>query len=228
MDEVENPYTNTIDHFPPDSVDYDELDTAYISPSLEESAPDSEYFGNWAPKLTDGVTGIPDGTRLQNYPSRDHRPEADQPPRRFWDRFNNDKIVREDRANETLNAIGWEEGKGARPQAPNPNLIPVPEDRPTMRMSPMTFAYTRLFDQGMKGLGAREFNGMHMSMADHRRDYDIFGMTPPKSGRNTYRLTPAPWDTDIIDMPPESDPDNLNARFQDVEVPTRNRSWRLQ
>jgi hypothetical protein len=44
------------------------------------------------------------------------------------------------------------------------------------------------------------FDGSHFSMADNRRAYDILTMAPVPHRRNTYRVEPSPWDTDIVDM----------------------------
>lgn len=90
-------------------------------------------------------------------------------------------------------------------------------------MSPNTYSFVRPFDQTPE----RQFNGVHFSMADHRRDYEIGGMTPAYKPRNTYRIEPAPWDKDIVDMPPNVQPD-ISERIVSVDVPpTTNRSWRL-
>jgi hypothetical protein len=60
---------------------------------------------------------------------------------------------------------------------------------------------------------------MHFSMADHRRTYDVLGMAPVQSRRNTYRADPAPWDANVVDMPVDVSP--VNARVRVVELPAR-------
>jgi len=64
-------------------------------------------------------------------------------------------------------------------------------------------------------------------MADHRRNYEIGGMQPATSRRNTFRIEPTPWDTDIVDMPPNVAPVAAQARIQSVEVAYGTRNFRL-
>ena len=100
----------------------------------------------------------------------------------------------------------------------------------TEKLSPRRYSFTRPFDQGTKGNGARQLNGQHFSMADHRRDYPILGMRPWNQHRNTYRVDPAPWDAEMYDVPPESTMGAVtNGRIQAVDVPgdSGNRSYRL-
>lgn len=102
-----------------------------------------------------------------------------------------------------------------------------------MKMAPTRYSFTRPFDQLNRIYGdaqvgtARQMNGQHFSMADNRRTYDILGMEPARrSRRNTFRLMPAPWDADIVDLPP-ADSGPINGRVRSVEVPYQSRSYRL-
>ena len=181
----------------------------------------------WAPKY-ERPTGDP-STRFDDY-----YPPG-QPPEVWYQRRDHDKAWRH--SVETQDADGWTEQKGGSgyPAAPNPRSVPPPEDRPTMKMAPRSYSFTRPFDQWNRQYGdstdaivnsARQLNGTHFSMASFRRDYPILGMEPPRrSMRNTYRLTPAPWDTNLVDMPPISSPENL--RIQSMDVPAASRSYRL-
>jgi len=178
----------------------------------------------WAPVYERPDSGA--SVRQDRYPDPTYAPEDTYRPR------DRDKALRH--SVEDQDADGWTELKGGsgRPAAPNPRSVPPPEDRPSMKMAPRSYSFTRPFDQWNRQYGetvinsARQLNGTHFSMADHRRNYPILGMEPPRrSMRNTYRLTPAPWDENLVDMPPVSSPDNL--RIQSMEVPATNRTYRL-
>lgn len=117
---------------------------------------------------------------------------------------------------EQWDSIGWTtppggEAGSANQWAPNPRFAEYPEGgnypgftedtpgtvRPTARESQNTFYFTRPWDQQW----ARRLNGMHFSMADHRRNYPIMGVKPAPSWRNTSRVDPPPWDANIVDTP---------------------------
>jgi hypothetical protein len=127
---------------------------------------------------------------------------------------------------ETVDADGWTEAKNGsgKPVAVHPESIRPAESRPTMQMAPSSYHFTRPFDQH----AARTFNGLHFSMADHRRTYDILGMEPVRSRRNTYRIEPPNWDTNITDAPPPMAPPS-GRPVQAVEIPQpfEARSYRL-
>jgi hypothetical protein len=152
---------------------------------------------------------------------------AAQPPEQYYGPIDAEEAQRH--SAETQNATGWPEQKARYKIGPDPRWNPPAETRVTERMSPNNYSFVRPFDQGTKGNGARQFNGMHFSMADHRRDFPILGMQPWSSPRNTYRVDPAPWDADMYDVPPA---DTIGVpyqgRVQAVEVPdSGNRSYRL-
>jgi hypothetical protein len=198
---------------------------AYAVPSLEAGAPYLDNpAGGWAPSR---IAYRTDPTVI------DERADP-AAPRRWWQRKDADEKARH--SVEDLDADGWKEQKGVLPGdrrwADNPRRNPPPEDRPTMQMAPRSYSFTRPFDQLNRvypdvTVGTtRQFNGMHFSMADHRRDYPILGMAPRTSSRNTYRLMPAPWDANIVDLPPDYG-GPANARVRSVEVPASSRSYRL-
>lgn len=124
---------------------------------------------------------------------------------------------------ETVDADGWaprSPEQSGRPAAENPRRNPPPPSRATNMMAPRSYSFTRPFDQER----AHHLTGVHFSMADHRRTYDILGMAPVSKARNTYRVEPAPYDSDIV-----SDGEPTGQRSVTViSVPDRSsRSFRL-
>lgn len=195
----------------------------YAAPSLESGDAYTDEFG-WANRsLRPSAVEYPSAQRLMTIPRVDYRPDPVRPPEEWWNRLDRDDAQRH--TVEFQDADGWTELKGVAPGdkrwADNPRRTPPAEPRPTLSMAPSTYQFVRPFDQH----SARYLNGTHFSMADHRRDYDILGMAPVRSLRNTYRLEPAPWDTDIVDTPPPAPP--INARLQGTELPFGPRSYRL-
>lgn len=209
--------------------EYPETSSGYASPKLSD-APYNDEFG-WAPKLRVSPIGVPDGSRLGAQPRRDYRPDPTRPPEEFWRKIDADDLFRH--SVESVTTMPGEAktrpgdidpGRGAFRWAPNPRSIPPAENRVTQRMHPITYFFTRPFDQRM----AHRLNGLHFSMADHRREYDVLGMAPAKTRRNTYRIEPSPWDSDIVDMPaPDSTPDIRPMPGIAVNDYGTGRSWRL-
>lgn len=178
-------------------------------------------IGAWAPELRAFPGGTPDPQRLGRMPVRDFRPNPAQAPERFFS-ANGAEFMQRHNA-EMQDADGWTEAKGGsgKPTARDPRAIPPPEPRPTSRLAPRTYTFLRT----LWGAPLR-LNGLHFSMADHRRDYPILGTQPVRTWRNTFRIEPTPWDADMIDMPPNSVTDIPFAVFESVEVPAVN-PWRL-
>lgn len=199
---------------------------AYGVPSINEGSPYNDEFG-WGPELHTSTTDVPSAQRLKTVPRRDFRPDPVRPPQEFWSPIAADVAKRH--SVEDIDADGWQERKGVNPGdkrwADNPRRTPPPEPRLTSLMAPRTYSFTRPFDQH----AAREFNGTHFSMADHRRNYEILGMSPVRTMRNTYRIEPTPWDQDIVDLPPVNNNSNAmpEARLRGVEIPAARRTWRL-
>jgi hypothetical protein len=198
----------------------------FASPDLSEGDAYIDEFG-WAPKPYRASTvEVPSAQRLGTFPRVDYRPDPVRPAEEWYDKNAADENLRH--SVESQDADGWTELKGVLPTdmrwADNPRRNPPAETRPTMSMAPSSYLFTRPFAKDV----ARFFNGMHFSMADHRRDYDILGMAPPRARRNTYRVEPQPWDIDIVDMPPTNFDAYPDARIRSVEVPSvASRSWRL-
>jgi hypothetical protein len=198
---------------------------AYAVPPLSAGDAFIDEFG-WAPRLAQRTSTVetPSAQRMQTTPLRDYRPNPVRPPEEFWGRNDADKAQRESVVH--TNAVGWTTPSGVAPGdtrwAPNPRLNVPAEPRLTSRLGPNTWDQTRPFNRPPE-----RFNGMHFSMADHRRKYEILGMRPAISRRNTYRIEPAPWDIDVVDMPPENSQYTVDAITRSVEIPSAGRSMRL-
>lgn len=231
----------------PDNEPPEQQYNAYAAPGLtEENGYADSPVTAWGPGLRTSPTGIPDGTRVGETPRYDFRPDPGRPPEEFWQKLDADRDVRYG-VSETVDGNGWDENKhgagGPDPSnnvyvrwAPNPRSTPPPEPRITSSLVPRTYSYERPFDQlnrpwadGPVG-SARRFLGLHFSMADHRRNYEILGMAPqrfPGMGtRNTYRLDPVPWDSNIVDRAEESSPVSRVLVQREVPAPS-SRSYRL-
>lgn len=197
---------------------------AFAAPDIADDAPyvDSPS-GAWSPTPRTSVSGYPDAHRLGVTPVRDFKPSPTDPPEIFYNARDRDTAARH--SVETVDADGWTEHKGGsgKPYARNAEANRPPETRPTMAMAPRSYFFTR--PMGPKF--SRDFNGEHFSMADHRREYEILGMAPVRSSRNTFRLEPKPWDTNIVDMPTESTIPNGKVIAVEVPPATGNRSYRL-
>jgi hypothetical protein len=224
---------------PTENVPQDMQDYADPGPG----APYLRAFG-WAPGLSrsPSTTETPSAQRLATVPRYDFYSDGASEPEVFYDKRDADKAHRESITD--TRATPWDkttdpgyEDPGTSVQArwaPNPRSTPPPEPRITNRLSPGSYSFVRPFDQFNRQYdsdpptgSARHLNGTHFSMADHRRNYDILGMTPPMIRRNTFRIEPSPWDTDIVDLPPQQDARIVNSRVQSVEVPPAGSSYRL-
>lgn len=209
------------------AADYGSPNNAFAAPGPATDAPYTDSFG-WSPSPRISVNGTPDAMRLQDFPVRTMRPGDSDAPEVYYRPLDADKAHRS--SVESVDADGIEILKSEYKRAPDPRWNPPAETRITEKLSPHRYSFTRPFDQGTKGNGARHLNGMHFSMADHRREYEILGMQPIAARRNTYRVDPTPWDADMYDVP---DPDTVGTafqgRFQAVEIPGDygNRSFRL-
>lgn len=204
---------------------------AALGPSAAHAAGDSHgdapyapVAGTGAPKFGEMFGAGTDAHRLGSVRQRDMRPNPVRAPEEHYSRLGADIASRH--AVEDIDADGWTEQKGGsgKRAAPNPRATPPPETRPTMQMAPRSYFFTRPFDMH----SARSFNGLHFSMADHRREYEILGMAPVRTGRNTYRLEPPPWDENVVDLPPSATPQMPSGRIRAVDIPPQNSgSYRL-
>ena len=206
------------------------FDPRFVAPN--EDSPFIDEFG-WSPDPRRVPGNTPDPARTGDIPNRDVRPDARRSPLNFWRKKDADKAKRH--TVESVDADGWEETKefpgydrpSSKRFADNPRLVPSPEPRITSRLAPSSYSFTRPFLTDTAKVGERQFNGMHFSMADHRREYEVMGMAPARNLRNTYRMEPEPWDNDIVDLPPVTDV-SPDARIRSVNIPMdQSRNWRL-
>lgn len=208
--------------------EYPEMSSRYAAPGISEDAPYNDEFG-WSPALRLSAQEIPDNSRLQERALRDFYPDGPKTPEQFYGNRDSDDAKRHGVENQDAN--GWNESKGIgseRRWAPNPREIPPPETRVTERLSPRSYSFLRPFGHGLgKGSTPNNFSGQHFSMADHRRNYEVGGMQPATSRRNTYRIEPTPWDTDVVDLPPNVGPTVVDSRIQSMEVAYGSRNYRL-
>jgi hypothetical protein len=232
-----NPYAADESAIEDDIPQYSMPRGTYAAPSLQDGDAYTDTFG-WGPQLRVSTTDTPSAQRLGDIPTFQDYPSPSQPPEVFYGKKDADKAERSEV--ETIQQR-WNELKGVAPGdqrwAPNPRLNYPEEPRITQGMSPGTYSFTRPFDQFNRQYGdvivgsARHFTGMHFSMADHKRNYDVSqnaGGMPNRRSRNTYRIEPTPWDTDVVDMPASSSVSAApEARILSVDVQPGSRSMRL-
>ena len=201
-----------------DPPDYAASQNAYAFPSVD--APYNDEFG-WAPRLNQSPVGVPDATRTGRWPRQIYPP----------DHGREDILGRSHRSTLHNGGVPVSEikydpaypdpAKGFFRWAVSARATPPPEPRWTQRLMPRTYFFWRPFETNLPKEGARTFSGVHFSMADHRRNYDTLGMAPAKTRRNTYRLEPTPWDTNLVDVP------DVHTSAIPIPVVEGNRSWRL-
>lgn len=196
---------------------------AYAVPDIPEST-DPEYSQDDGPDLrvTGGTGELPDSIRVgKREPPGE--PHIDNDPV-YWRRRTADRFLRQ--ADETT-FESWNV-RQTRVEIP---LIPdqVQEKLHTRRTairSPLGYMFTRPWHRPRHvkdalGEGAID----HISMADHRRAYEIYGMAPRGTlGVNTYRLDPLPWDRELVAPLAQTTPDT-SVRLAGVQA--GNRSYRL-
>lgn len=181
------------------------------------------FSPGWAPTLREGTDNTPDPQRTEEMPRTDRRANL-RNPLAWWRKLDADTAARESVVQQQ--SIGFTELKGGsgHGRAPDPRWTPPPESRPTQQMSPHTYLFQRPFDQTI----ARRLSGQHVSMAVNRRNYDILTMTPVTNRRNTYRVEPSPWDTDIVDETPSATEGRPSARLQSPNImPAPSSAYRL-
>lgn len=105
-------------------------------------------------------------------------------------------VLAVDSLNRTADEVQISTGWAIKQEKPVVGVIPeqvqdIGPTRPTASMSPNTYLFMRPWERP-------ESTGQHLSMADHRRRYQIYGMAPRGGvGVNTYRLDPKPWDSNL-------------------------------
>lgn len=194
---------------------------AYAVPDIPESTDPENTDGGYSPVLrVTGASGtLPDAIRIG----------AKEPPE-------NDPNVREYNARRTadfhsrhadeITTVGWDirQSKPFVPPVPD-QIQEKPAIRSTARRSPLGYLFTRPWH--IPRTVHDIFGGDpvdHVSLADHRRNYEIYGMAPRGTmGANTFRKDPQPWDRFLIVQPSEMPVEPL----QRESVSTGRRTYRL-
>jgi len=191
------------------------------------------------------VSGWKDSSaRMQQAPGPLHDRRPDGAPGSYWGGDGIEGVpskVRSQMGGEQLSATDIElTNRGVSPGdmrwTDNPRRnVPAEPSRLTANDSPSEFKFFRPFDQMNRPTedavfgSARHLNGQHVSMADHKRNYEILGMAPARTRRNTYRLEPSPWDEHIVDHPQAVR--HTSATVEVIDIPTEagsRRSYRLE
>lgn len=178
----------------------------YSVPDIPNST-NPEYTDGFSPALTSGSTTgdtFPDNIRTGARKPPVNDPNNLQYSRRRY----GESLFRQ-------SAEQWRPGRTrVRQQKPEIPVIPdqVQEKlptRPTASMAPTDNLMTRPWHIPRNAADAIGPGvPLHISMADHRRNYAIFTMQPRGGvGTNTYRPTPRPWDAELF-VPPQ--PVNTN------------------
>ena len=193
----------------------------YAVPSADAPKPYATDWQGWAPSLRTESTGTPDAERVGVAPIRQRQVFPNRPPEDWYDAFTDYDDARRHSV-EAQDANGFAEVRtNELRRAPDPRWNPPQPSRVTAFRHPRTYAFWRPFQRPP----ARN-NGLHFSMADHRRTYDVLGMEPVPQRRNTFRVDPSPWDAEIYDVPPSASPVVTPGRVQGVDIAPRRGSFR--
>ena len=175
----------------------------------------------WAAPLRTSPTGTPDAERLGTIPIVQRQVYPGRPPGDWYD-ANTDYDDARRHAVEVQSTTGYVETRTHElRRAPDPRWNPPAPSRVTAALSPRSYLFARPFQRPP----ARN-NGLHFSMADHRRKFDVLGMSPVRERRNTFRADPAPWDTNQYDVPPPVQPLTTATSVQGLDLPPRRGSVR--
>lgn len=171
---------------------------AYAVPDIPEST-DPEYTDGYAtqldPDYESGTT--PDAIRVGTA-----EPPFNDPNIRAYNERRTGDFHHRHSVEET--DTGWKIKQNRVPPGQNPlweqPRMPI---RPTADNSPLNYAFRRPWHIPRFIAEAVHPEAVdHISMADHRRAYEIFGMrTQDRVGVNTHRLDPVPWDEGLF--PPD-------------------------
>ena len=135
-----------------------------------------------------------------------------------------DTIARVDNLQRRTDEVQISTGWNVRQEKPMLAVIPlqaqdIGPSRPSASRGQNTYLFMRPWERPFS-------TGEHLSMADHRRKYEIYGMRPQGGvGVNTYRLDPKPWDQNLHYNPVSVEPEN-QTQFPSGSV-AGNRSYRL-
>jgi hypothetical protein len=180
----------------------------YSVPDVPEST-DPEYELGGAQGLAAGGSpiGTPDDIRIGHREPPEGDPnDVKYNRRRFSDFFR--RHADETQVNETEIHV--------RQQKAPPGQDPMwtqerPPTRPTASMHPGGYMFRRPEHRPRPITEINPDAITHLSMADHRRDYEIMTQKPQGGvGRNTFRPPIRPWDEDLYTPVP---PSNASANF---------------
>jgi len=190
------------------------------------TAPYIAPYGQWAPRADNGRE---DGRFF------DDRAPTDEPAETWYgDKPGNDPFAknseserRRHRDNQQNNdPQGWPTTEHVVTATDNPyrhHSVPTPPSR-----SPSGWRFIAVPLGIMRS--RRALNGMHFSMADEHRTYELGGMQPARRFRNTYRMEPPPRDARNMDVPQNVTPDVATVEYVSPDltsVPSRGGSYRL-
>ena len=150
----------------------------------------ASYPGNpYSSALRVGLDSTPDAEREGTWPVAGYSAKPDDPGSLSRQRDASTALRESETVTVTegLPTVRTDIAPGVPRFAPLPNSVPQPEARWTQQLSPHQFYFSR---DMVSTTGPKRFNGMHSSMASMIRNYDIYGMTPARRGRNTISETP--------------------------------------
>lgn len=192
----------------------------YAVPDIPDSTdPDYEtgYATELDPDYESGTTPDPIRTGRQEPPINDPN------NRRYNERRNQDFFRRIEEADEETDT-GWNVKQQPVPPGQNPLWEDDrPATRPTANNSPLNYLFSRYWHIPRFAHDIDPDMEDHVSMADHRRAYQIFGMrSNDRVGVNTFRLDPQPWDSGLYPPDQHREPDPPSTAAQ-----SGNRAFRL-
>lgn len=197
----------------------------YSVPDIPEST-DPEYTTGYSPTLA--TSGSPAGDML---PSDIRVGSRQAPPN-----TTHNKGVYEQKNNEFFRRVSVEtvtqNWHVKQEKIPTPHVPEWTQERmpirPTADLAPMPYMFQRPWHipRNIKdAVGEQAVD--HVSMADHRRNYEVYGMKPQgATGVNTYRAAVRPWDENRF-VPPN--PGNTpSAGTPSANLFSSGRSFRLE
>lgn len=175
------------------------FNSSYMVPSVESSEMvgyTTGYATELDPSYASGTTPDPIRTGEQKPPINDPNNRA------YWRRRTGEFFERMEDANET-HREPWGVHQDMPAVAQNPLWTQErPSIRPTADDSPTGYYHTRDWHIPRFLHDINPDIPNHVSMADHRRQYEVFGMrSRDKVGVNNFRSDPVPWDQGLY--PPD-------------------------
>lgn len=189
--------------------------TVPAPPGSEEPGYDTEA----APPLGfDETPSVPDPIRL----NRREPPENDPNDREYW-RLRTAEFHNRHSVEQTVTSWDTRQETAAGGQNPLWEQERL-HSRPSAVRSPLGYLFYRPWPLPRVGkdVVGEDFVD-HISMADHRREFEIFGMrSGNRVGTNTFRVDPRPWDRDLY--PPDQ---TVGPTQHTGSAQPGNRSYRL-